>query len=549
MGVRQTAQPIGVAIAALALPPLGSRFGPHEALLFPAGWCALSVDRGASCSCTIRRVRPPAPGRARARSPYRGNLTLVRIHAASALLVHPAVRRRDVHADLPRRRAGLGSGRRRPADLRLPVGRRASAGSASGVWSDRVGSRLRPMRQLAVAAALLMTGLADRRVDGRLVDRHRLRAGRGGHGGRQRAGLRRRSPRWRVRAGPDARSASRTPARTRVAIVVVPVIAAIIEGAELRDRRSCWWRWRPLIAAPITPVRAEKAAGAAIVVTTQCVDRPPARPSAKSPGLLPIFRRDPCAVALLPRGRGSDDSRLLRRAVRCWARCLLSGSLARPAWPRFSSGCECTSPYRRAPWYLMALGQFMWTIGDAIDSWNVDVAHTSQFPSAADGFYLAAYPILGGRARPADPAAPIRSRLRRAARQRDRHRRPRRAVVGAARPADRRRRRTQSLAASAVQLAYPVADILLVGLLIRLLTTPGGRTHVVLAAAEPRSASSCSATRPPTSSRWPRRRPAPSTSSGCAPTSPGGRPRCTRRCDRCRPRRSADRRRSARSGC
>ena len=31
---------------------------------------------------------------------------------------------------------------------------------ASGLWSDRVGSRLRPMRQLAIAAALLMAGLA-----------------------------------------------------------------------------------------------------------------------------------------------------------------------------------------------------------------------------------------------------------------------------------------------------------------------------------------------------------------------------------------------------
>ncbi len=51
-------------------------------------------------------------------------------------------------------------------------------------------------------------------------------------------------------------------------------------------------------------------------------------------------------------------------------------------------------PLRRMPWYLMAGGQLLWVIGDAIDSWYQDVDHVSPFPSAADAFYLAAYPIL-----------------------------------------------------------------------------------------------------------------------------------------------------------
>ena len=58
-------------------------------------------------------------------------------------------------------------------------------------------------------------------------------------------------------------------------------------------------------------------------------------------------------------------------------------------------GLRWHQPDRRNAWYLMAVGQLVWTIGDAIDSWNVDVTHTDAFPSAADGFYLAAYPILG----------------------------------------------------------------------------------------------------------------------------------------------------------
>ncbi len=114
-------------------------------------------------------------------------------------------------------------------------------------------------------------------------------------------------------------------------------------------------------------------------------------------------------------------------------------------------------------------------IGDGVGSWYVDIEHSQPFPSAADVCYLVAYPIL---------AAGLFLLIR--------GRRPRRDIAGLldsatvtaglgvlswvllARPT--MAASEHSFAAAAVGLAYPMADILLVGLLIRLVTTPGGRT-------------------------------------------------------------------------
>jgi diguanylate cyclase (GGDEF)-like protein len=139
------------------------------------------------------------------------------------------------------------------------------------------------------------------------------------------------------------------------------------------------------------------------------------------------------------------------------------------------AGVHVHRPARRTPWYLMAVGQLLWVIGDAVDSWIQDVQHQSTYPSAADVFYLAAYPIL---------AVGLLMLIR--------GRRPRRDIAGLldsmiltaglgvlswvllARPTLDASQ--SSVAAAAVSVAYPIADILLAGLLIRLVTTPGGRT-------------------------------------------------------------------------
>lgn len=158
MGVRQTAQPVGVALAALALPTLGARFGAREALLFPAGLCAL-----AAVLVLLVVVDPPrahrATGTAPPRSPYRGTATLARIHVSSALLVLPqfAVAAFTLTYLVSQRHWDSAVAGRWIFGFQAAgaVGR-----VVAGVWSDRVRSRLVPMRQLAAASAALMVLIA-----------------------------------------------------------------------------------------------------------------------------------------------------------------------------------------------------------------------------------------------------------------------------------------------------------------------------------------------------------------------------------------------------
>ncbi len=138
-------------------------------------------------------------------------------------------------------------------------------------------------------------------------------------------------------------------------------------------------------------------------------------------------------------------------------------------------GLRLHRPDRRAPWYFMAAGQLVWVIGDAVGAWQVDIAHNELFPGPADAFYLAAYPVLA-----VGLVLLIRGR------------RPRRDVAGLLDSATLTvalgllswvvltgptiETSQQSLFAAAVSIAYPAGDILLLGVMIRLITTPGGRT-------------------------------------------------------------------------
>jgi sugar phosphate permease len=156
MGLRQTAQPLGVALAALLLPPVAGRWGLGAALLVPAALCGLV---GVLVLMLVVDPARPASGSVQpAGSPYR-TPTLWRLHAASTLLVVPqfAVSAFSMsylvaerHWDPP------AAGRLLFAAQLLGALGRIGAGS----WSDRVGSRLRPMRRLAVASAAVMLAVA-----------------------------------------------------------------------------------------------------------------------------------------------------------------------------------------------------------------------------------------------------------------------------------------------------------------------------------------------------------------------------------------------------
>jgi sugar phosphate permease len=152
MGVRQTAQPLGVGIASLSLPLLAGATSFRTALLLPAGLCLL-------CAVLVALLvlDPPRPARKageRSRSPYR-EATLWRLHAASTMLVVPqfTIAAFSLEYLVTVLHASPG-----PAGGFLAVIQVLGAGGrlGAGYWSDRVASRLRPMRQLAVASAAVM---------------------------------------------------------------------------------------------------------------------------------------------------------------------------------------------------------------------------------------------------------------------------------------------------------------------------------------------------------------------------------------------------------
>jgi sugar phosphate permease len=155
MGLRQTAQPLGVALAAATFPPIAARFGLGWALVLPALSClviSLLVWR-----FVIDPPRTEGASGVTTGSPYRGP-TLWRLHGASALLVVPqfAVAAFALEFLVTQRHWGAVQAGR----LLLGFQQLGAVGRvAAGRWSDYVGSRLAPMRWVAAAAAVTMLAI------------------------------------------------------------------------------------------------------------------------------------------------------------------------------------------------------------------------------------------------------------------------------------------------------------------------------------------------------------------------------------------------------
>lgn len=157
MGVRQSAQPLGVALGAAVFPPLAAAVGLRQALLFPALLCLLAAVLVLVAVADPPQVAPTATV-ARGRSPYADGV-LTRIHASSALLVVPQFATASFAVEFLVRDTGRGdvTAGRLMAVVSL-VG--AAARVVAGRWSDRLGTRLRPMRVIAVTTAAATAVLA-----------------------------------------------------------------------------------------------------------------------------------------------------------------------------------------------------------------------------------------------------------------------------------------------------------------------------------------------------------------------------------------------------
>ena len=158
MAVRQTSVPIGAGLAALGLPVAAGAGG------VPAVFAVLAATSAVAAGTVVAAVREPpdaprrGPGRTAPVREVLGDPRLLRLSAAGLLLVVPqfvgSVLLVEVLVD-----GGLGVAAA-AALLALTQLLGAAGRLGNGVWSDRAGSRLRPLRIVAAAVAAGYTGAA-----------------------------------------------------------------------------------------------------------------------------------------------------------------------------------------------------------------------------------------------------------------------------------------------------------------------------------------------------------------------------------------------------
>lgn len=156
MGIRQMAQPAGVGVAAVSMAVLADRVSITAALLVPVVACAV-----AWVAVALVVLDPPRPDRlaGTAPNPYRADSYLARIHAASVLLVVPQFvvwTFALVWLVQDRGWSPAAAGSLVAATQVLGALGRIGAGQLS----DVVASRMRPLRWVSVAGAVVMGVLA-----------------------------------------------------------------------------------------------------------------------------------------------------------------------------------------------------------------------------------------------------------------------------------------------------------------------------------------------------------------------------------------------------
>ncbi len=157
MGIRQMAQPLGVGLSAMTVPVLAHHFG------VAAGVTVFPIVTLLALALTVAVIiDPPHPTGSAATSapnPYRHNDFLLRVHGVSVLLVIPQM---ALWTFVP---VWLMVDRGwSPATAGVLVTGTQIVGAlgriAAGRWSDQWGSRMRPIRIIAAAAAISILLLA-----------------------------------------------------------------------------------------------------------------------------------------------------------------------------------------------------------------------------------------------------------------------------------------------------------------------------------------------------------------------------------------------------
>ncbi|MDQ3156023.1 MAG: MFS transporter [Actinomycetota bacterium] len=159
MGIRQMAQPLGVGLAALTIPITAEKYGLQAALLVPAFLCAGALVLSATLIVDPpRATREEAAGLGHLVNPYTRDGRLWRIHIASMLLVIPQFTVWTYALVWLISEKGWTTAAASAVVAAIQV-LGALGRVVAGHWSDRAGSRLGPMRMVAVAAAVSMLAL------------------------------------------------------------------------------------------------------------------------------------------------------------------------------------------------------------------------------------------------------------------------------------------------------------------------------------------------------------------------------------------------------
>jgi sugar phosphate permease len=257
MGIRQTALPLGVGIGALLIPNTVEADGLRTTLLIVAAICT-----AATVLSLALIVDPPRPTRAEAadtgqlENPYRRDNRLTRIHLASALLVVPQFTVWTymlVWLTDDKGWSTLAASALVASTQVLGAAGRIGA----GWWSDVAGSRLGPMRIVAIAAtatmlslgllsgtplgvALIVIATAVTVADNGLAFTSVAEIG---------------GPYWSGRA-----MGLQNTGQYVVSALVPPLVGAVVEGRGYGFAFAAVAVF-PLIAIPLVPVRGERTSG------------------------------------------------------------------------------------------------------------------------------------------------------------------------------------------------------------------------------------------------------------------------------------------------
>lgn len=160
MGARQMAQPLGVAACALTMPVLAEKYGVSAGFVVPVVVSAVALI--AVAVSVVDPPRHPAPTGAaakRGQNPYRSGSFLPRVHGVSVLLVVP---QGLLWTFVPTWLMVAHHWSAASAGILVTATQLlgAAARLASGRWSDVWGSRMKPIRVIAVAASLSCALLA-----------------------------------------------------------------------------------------------------------------------------------------------------------------------------------------------------------------------------------------------------------------------------------------------------------------------------------------------------------------------------------------------------